>query len=158
MKGDWDKDPTFQNLAKKEGLKLHRLSYQCFNLDCVNCDGKIHYKIKKEITGFRGKMVDGVMQSEWHGQYRSARTGKMEGKREFEEIIWDTEMESVQIEGGASQNPMNTPEGSKCECHHCHGRKGYDKWKARGGTPKPGYEPTRGFAKDEYEPGQEPPK
>jgi hypothetical protein len=154
----WSDDDTFKNLANKEGLKLHRLSYPCFTLNCIDCDGKIHYKLKKEVKGFKGEIVDGKLESKWHGQYRSAKTGQIEGEKEYEEVIWDTEQESVMLEGGLTQNPMNTPEGSKCECHHCHGRPGYDEWKARGGKPKEGFEPQTGFAKDEYEPGQEPPK
>lgn len=148
MKADWKDDAAFNNLAKNKELKLHRLSYACFSLNCIDCDGVIHYRLKKEIRGYRN--------GKFYGPYRSAKTGIMVDEPEYEEVIWDTEQESVQLEGGVSQNSINTPEGSKCECHHCHGRKGYDEWKARGGKPKEGYEPTRGFAKDEYAPGNEP--
>lgn len=156
MSKPWANDDAFKNLAQNKNIGLRRLSYACFSLNCIDCDGFIHYRLKKEVQGFRGEMVNGILESKWHGQYLSAKTGKMEGEKEYEEVIWDTEQESVQLEGGMSQNPMNTPEGSKCECHHCHGRPGYDEWKARGGKPKPGFEPQTGFAKDEYEPGQGP--
>lgn len=158
MKGDWDKDPAFKNLSDNKGISLRRLSYACFSLNCIDCDGIIHYMLKKEIHGFKGEIVNGILESRWHGQVRNAQTGEMEGEPEYEVVMWDTEMESVQLDGGQSQNPQNTPEGSKCECHHCHGRPGYDEWKARGGKPKEGFEPTRGFDKKEYAPGNEPPK
>jgi hypothetical protein len=158
MSDAWKDDAAFKNLANNKGLGFHRLSYACFSLNCIECDGKIHYKLKKEVKGFKGKIVDGKLESTWHGPYRSAETGEMKGEKEFEEVMWDTTQESVQIEGGVTQNPINTPEGSKCECHHCHGRRGYDEWKARGGTPKEGLEPRVGISQDEYAPGQEPPK
>jgi hypothetical protein len=158
MSDAWKDDQSFNNLAKNKEIHFRRVSYACYSLNCIDCDGLIHYRLLKEVKGFVGKMVDGVLQSEWHGQYRSAKTGKMEGEREFEEVFWDTEQESVMLEGGVVQNPINTPEGSKCECHHCHGRRGYKEWKARGGKPKPGFEPTKGFGKEEYAPGQEPSK
>lgn len=108
--GIWDKDPTFKSLGNNKDIHLRRLSWHCANLMCADCDGKIHYRFKK----LRTESVD-------------ATTGKV--TQEFEDYKWDTEFESVQIDGGQTQNEINTPEGSQCECHHCHGRPGYDRWK-----------------------------
>jgi|GEM_PF-4508688 hypothetical protein len=115
----------FDKLSKRKGLDLKRLSYACANFDCINCDGKIHYLLRKEVSGFR----DG----EFHGPYKSAKTGEIMGEKEFETVDWDWQHESIQLEGGNIQNPENTPEDSTCECLLCHGRPGYDEWKARGG-------------------------
>ena len=110
--GIWDDDPAFKRLAEDKFMRLKRLSWQCSNLMCAECDGFIHYRFKKVKA-----------------EYIDAKTGKKH--QEIEDFEWDTEFESVQLEGGATQNRYNTPEGSKCECHHCHGRPGYDKWKKR---------------------------
>ena len=109
--GIWDDDPAFKSLAGNKFMKLKRLSWQCSNLMCDQCDGFIHYKFKKVKA-----------------EYFNIKTGKKE--QEIEDFVWDTDFESVQLEGGVTQNMQNTPEGSQCECHHCHGRPGYDKWKA----------------------------
>lgn len=110
--GLWDDDHTFKRLSEDKFLRLKRLSWQCSNLMCDQCDGFIHYEFKKVKS-----------------EYIDARTGKKH--QEIENFKWDTEFESVQLEGGQTQNRENTPEGSRCECHHCHGRPGYDKWKKR---------------------------
>ena len=110
--GNWDDDPAFKNLANNKFMKLNRLSWQCSNLMCEECDGFIHYKFKKVKA-----------------EYINAKTGKKE--QEIEDFEWDTNHDSVQLEGGANQDKFNTPEGSRCECHHCHGRPGYDKWKSQ---------------------------
>ena len=86
MSDAWSDDAAFKNLAKNKGLGFHRLSYECFSLNCIKCDGKIHYKLKKEVKGFKGKIVDGKLESKWHGPYRSAETGEMVGEKEFEEL------------------------------------------------------------------------
>jgi len=138
---DWSKDPAFKGLADS-GMRLRRLSWHCANFKCIECDGKIHYKFKKEFRGVR----DG----KFYGLYRNAMSGEMEGEQLFEDYVWDTEFESVQLDGGQSQNPINTPEGSTCQCHHCHGRPGYKEWKARGGKPKNVFDVPRGsYAKNE---------
>lgn len=110
--GIWDDDPAFKALANNKSLTLKRLSWQCSNLMCDQCDGFIHYRFKKVKS-----------------EYIDARTGKKH--QEIEDFEWNTEFESVQLEGGQIQDKYNTPEGSKCECHHCHGRPGYDKWKKK---------------------------
>lgn len=109
--GLWDDDPAFKSLADNKSIRLKRLSWQCSNLMCDQCDGFIHYEFKKVKV-----------------EYFNTKTGKVE--QEIEDFVWDTIFESVQLEGGQIQNRENTPENSKCECHHCHGRPGYDKWKA----------------------------
>lgn len=100
MSAGFDDDDAFNNLSKKEGMLLHRLSYHCANLDCNVCDGKIHYKIREHKARL------------W-----SAATGKF--RDEFEDKEWDPNFTQVQLEGGELQSKENTPEGSKCECF-CH--------------------------------------
>jgi len=122
--GLWDDDPAFNAIANNKDLKLKRLSWQCSNLLCIECDGKIHYKVKRVVS----ETID-------------ARTGIRTPV--WEEFEWDTEMQSIQLESGATQNKFNTPEGSICECQMCHGRPGYDDWKARGGKPKKLAKPSK---------------
>jgi len=130
--------PEFDEFSKKKGLILHRLSYFCANLKCIECPGTISYKKVVEITGFRGTYDEEnhkiTTDGKFHGQYRDAQTGEMVGEKEFED--WDVEHSSIQLANGEIQNPRNTPEGTQCECMLCHGRPGYDEWKARGGAPK----------------------
>lgn len=110
--GIWDDDPTFKAIGNNKDIRLKHLSWQCSNLLCEDCDGFIHYKFKKVESEF----VD-------------ATTGKVTQK--IVDFEWDTEHESVLLDGGITQNRENTPEGSRCECHHCHGRPGYDEWKKK---------------------------
>jgi hypothetical protein len=111
--GAWASDAAFNNLSKQEGLILKRRSYQCaIELNCAGCDGTIHYRFKK----FKTETID-------------FNTGQK--KMEYEDYEWNTEFESIMLTNGATQNRINTPEGSKCECLFCHGRPGYDDWKRK---------------------------
>lgn len=122
----WKDDLAFRALSENKGLTLKRLSWHCANFLCGECDGKIHYHLKKFKT-----------------QTISATTGKT--TTEWEECNWDTDFESVQLTDGSTQNKQNTPEGSRCECMLCHGRPGYDEWKAE--QEKLGPSQTRGRMK-----------
>lgn len=100
MSAGFDDDEAFKNLAKRNGFMFHKLSYFCADIDCKNCDGRIHYNVKQ----FKERL--------W-----SAETGKF--RDVYEDIVWNPEFRQVQLEGGVLQNRENTPEGSKCECF-CH--------------------------------------
>lgn len=100
MSDPFKDDESFKNLSKREGMMLSRLSWHCANFECEACDGRIRYNVKR----FRYKEFN-------------AKTGATEDK--FEEFEWNTEFQSVQLEGGVKQNRENTPEGSRCECF-CH--------------------------------------
>ena len=99
----WADDKAFKNLANNRDLLLHKLSWHCASLECEACDGAVHYHIKQ----FRYREFD-------------AKTGQT--KDVYDEFEWNTEFQSVQLEGGVSQNRENTPEGTKCECF-CHRQK-----------------------------------
>lgn len=111
----WKDDDAFRNLAKTPGLTLNKLSYHCASMGCSQCDGRIHYNFKK----FSHHEVN-------------AKTG--EQKDVYIDFHWDWNHASVQLAGGAIQNPENTPEGSKCECF-CHRSPKYKRMIE--GTPSP---------------------
>lgn len=113
---NFDDDPTFKALSSNKDIHTKRLSWQCANLLCAQCDGFIHYKFKKVKT-----------------EYFNLKTGRKE--QEIEDFEWDTEFNQVQIDGGQIQTKENTPEGSRCECHHCHGRPRYKEWVEGQGQP-----------------------
>lgn len=104
MTSAWDDDTAFKNISENKFVHFKRLSWQCSQLLCDQCDGFIHYKFKLLKP-----------------QVFNMETGKTED--EIIDFEWDTDFESVMIDGGQNQNIQNTPEGSKCECHHCHIRK-----------------------------------
>lgn len=95
----FEDDSAFNNLAKQP-FSFHRLSWHCNLLECPQCDGRIHYNVKR----FKAKIF-------------SAKTGQE--RDEYEDIAWNTNHNQVQLEHGVLQSRENTPEGSKCECF-CH--------------------------------------
>lgn len=97
--GAWKTDETFKALEKGP-YGLRKRSYQCaIELACANCDGRIHYKFRKE----KSRVID-------------FKTGIE--RTEFQDYEWNTAFESVMINCG-TQDRINTPEDSKCECF-CH--------------------------------------
>jgi len=104
----FEDDAAFKNLAKKP-FSFHRLSWHCNVGDCGQCDGLVHYNVKVF-------------------QYKAYSEKTKQERDVYEDIVWDTNHNQVQLEGGVLQSRENTPEGSKCECF-CH--------KPRPSTPIP---------------------
>jgi hypothetical protein len=106
-KAGFDDDRGFDNLSKRDGLELHRLSYHCQQALCPECDGVIRYSFMKEVEGF----------TEEGGYFDMQKNEYIPKPQKM--FHWDPEFNQTQLKGDI-QSKSNTPEGSKCECF-CHG-------------------------------------
>jgi hypothetical protein len=87
----------------KKGLHLNRTSYFCCINECPQCDETISYEFDYDK---QTEIID-------------ARTGEPTIEHKTVHIKWNPQQNGQILANGELQDPVNTPEGMKCECF-CH--------------------------------------